>query len=234
LDLIPQLMLGYMIGWLSILTTGIPELATYLAYGAALVILVGYPIAIEYLMRGRSLGKAIVGLRVVTSLGGPIKFRHAAVRGIVGLFEVYASFGAVATVVSFFSPRSQRLGDMAAGTYVVNERVGSTRSLPVLFPIPAGYEYLVSTLDTSLITERQYAVIRAVLRRARTMEKQARFRTTSTLGDQVLGLLNHRPTVPMDPETFLVCVCAAYQRREGGLAAVGWQQFEGLRYTATR
>src|SRR5438045_2623986 len=39
----------------------------------------GYPVAMETLWRGRSLGKAALGLRVVTKEGGPVRFRHAAI-----------------------------------------------------------------------------------------------------------------------------------------------------------
>ena len=49
-------------------------------------VLLGYPIAFESLWRGRTLGKAALGLRVVTTEGAPERFRHAAVRGFVGLF----------------------------------------------------------------------------------------------------------------------------------------------------
>ena len=46
-----------------------------------LVLIVGYPVAMEALWNGRTLGKAAIGLRVVTVEGGPVRFRQAAIRG---------------------------------------------------------------------------------------------------------------------------------------------------------
>src|SRR3954465_2361907 len=40
----------------------------------------GYFILSETLWRGRTLGKAALGLRVVTREGGPVRFRHALIR----------------------------------------------------------------------------------------------------------------------------------------------------------
>src|SRR4051812_23635067 len=51
---------------------------------ALLACVVGLPVMVETLSRGRSLGKVIFGLRVVRDDGGPIRFRHALVRGAVG------------------------------------------------------------------------------------------------------------------------------------------------------
>jgi uncharacterized RDD family membrane protein YckC len=48
------------------------------------LVLVVYPVAFETLLRGRTPGKAAMGLRVVRDDGGPIGFRQALVRGWPG------------------------------------------------------------------------------------------------------------------------------------------------------
>ena len=58
--------------------------AAVIALVMVLLVLVGYPVASETLWNGRTLGKAALGLRVVTVEGGPVRFRHSAIRGIVG------------------------------------------------------------------------------------------------------------------------------------------------------
>ena len=47
-----------------------------------------YPVTIETLTRGRSLGKMAAGLRTVRDDAGPITFRHAFTRGLLGVVEV--------------------------------------------------------------------------------------------------------------------------------------------------
>ena len=49
------------------------------------LVFAGYPILMEWLTRGRTLGKIWLGLRVVRDDGGPIGFRQALVRGLAGL-----------------------------------------------------------------------------------------------------------------------------------------------------
>ena len=100
-----------------------------------LLVVVGYPVASETLWNGRTLGKAALGLRVVTVEGGPVRFRHSAIRGIVGLFEIYLTLGSVALFTIIFSRRDQRVGDHMAGTIILRERAapghaGHGRHLP--------------------------------------------------------------------------------------------------------
>ena len=121
------------------------------------LILVGYPIAMETLWNGRTLGKAAMGLRVVTQEGGPIRFRHAAIRGIFGLIEIWIFLGSIAVVAIIFSKRNQRVGDMVAGTIVLRERSVASPGVAVSFPPPPGYEAYVG------IARRHADLGRAVL-----------------------------------------------------------------------
>ncbi|MCW2613286.1 MAG: hypothetical protein JWN08_280, partial [Frankiales bacterium] len=50
------------------------------------VTLIVYPVTFETLLRGRTPGKAAMGLRVVRDDGGPIAFRQALTRGLAGAF----------------------------------------------------------------------------------------------------------------------------------------------------
>ena len=84
---------------------------------------VAYPVTVETLTRGRSVGKLAVGLRTVRDDAGPITFRHALARGMLGVVEVYLFWGIPAVITSVINPRGKRLGDIVAGTYVVRDRV---------------------------------------------------------------------------------------------------------------
>lgn len=176
-------------------------------------IFVGYPIAIETLWNGRTLGKAAMGLRVVTQEGGPIRFRHAAIRGIFGLVEIYVLTGTVAVLAILFSKRSQRIGDMVAGTIVVSERTvgGSPRAMS--FRPPWGYEPYAASLDVSALTPDQYGIIRSFLLRVNELTPQARAGTAYRLANPVAIRMRHQPPPTVTPEAFLLCVAAAYQLR---------------------
>ena len=53
----------------------------------------GYPTVMETLWRGRTIGKAALGLRVITVEGAPVRFRHAAIRATLGLVDFILTSG---------------------------------------------------------------------------------------------------------------------------------------------
>ena len=112
--------------------------ASAAAIGLTLTILVivGYPTLFETLSRGRTLGKLALGLRVVGDDGGPERFRQALVRALAGVIEIWALRGAPALIASLLSAKGKRLGDLFAGTFVIQERLRATAGAPVMMPPP--------------------------------------------------------------------------------------------------
>ena len=76
----------------------------------------------------------LVGLRTVRDDAGPITFRHAMARGLVGVVEIYLFQGIPALIAALVTLKSKRLGDIAAGTYVIRERVAVRIPPPVAMP----------------------------------------------------------------------------------------------------
>ncbi|WP_198018486.1 RDD family protein, partial [Sedimentibacter sp. B4] len=64
-------------------------MATALVYALLVIVFLIAPITVETLSRGRSLGKLAFGLQVLRDDGGPIRLRHASVRALVGVFELW-------------------------------------------------------------------------------------------------------------------------------------------------
>ncbi|MGW6739608.1 RDD family protein [Streptomyces sp. NPDC055025] len=140
-----------------------------LAVVSFLLILVGGPIAVETLSHGRSLGKLACGLRVVRDDGGPIRFRHALVRGAMGVVEILMSFGVIACIASLVSARGRRIGDVFAGTLVVRERVpaGPMAMVP---PPPPWLVGRFAELDLSAVPDELWLAIRQYLTRMGQLE----------------------------------------------------------------
>jgi uncharacterized RDD family membrane protein YckC len=100
-------------------------------------VLVGVPVTVETLTRGRSLGKLALGLRVVRDDGGPTRFRHALVRGLAGFFvDFYLTSGAGAVICSLLNSRGKRVGDILAGTVVIRDRAPASTAAGVPPPPP--------------------------------------------------------------------------------------------------
>ncbi|GAA1345390.1 RDD family protein [Streptomyces sanglieri] len=178
---------------LAIATASLDDAAlAAVSVAAFLLVLVGGPIAVETLSRGRSLGKLACGLRVVRDDGGPIRFRHALVRGAIGVVEILMTFGVVACIASLVSARGRRLGDVFAGTLVVRERVPAGRAAAVPPPPP----WLVGRfagLDLSAVPESLWLAVRQYLTRMHQLDAQVGW----SMAERLAGELAERTGVPV-------------------------------------
>jgi uncharacterized RDD family membrane protein YckC len=175
------------------------------------LIVFGYPVLLEVRWNGQTIGKRVIGLRVLTLEGAPVRFRHAAIRSV--MFTVDLVFGAG---VSLLNKHHQRLGDLFAGTIVLREKTGAAFPIPVSFPPLRGFELYARSLDVGSVTPEQYAVIRSFLIRVHTLTPAARSHIGTRLANAVAIGMHHTPPAQVTPEIFLVSVAAAYQLRQGG------------------
>jgi uncharacterized RDD family membrane protein YckC len=181
------------------------------------LIVFGYPAFLETRWNGQTVGKRLFGLRVVTVEGAPVRFRHASIRSLLQIVDFFLPpIGVSATCVSLLNRRSQRLGDVFAGTIVLRERTGAAFPVPVSFPPMLGFELYARSLDVGGITPEQYAVIRSFLLRVSVLTPGARAHVGTRLANAVALSMHHTPPAQVAPETFLVSVAAAYQLRQGG------------------
>jgi uncharacterized RDD family membrane protein YckC len=186
---------------------------------ALLIILVpawyfGYFAASETLWRGRTIGKAALGLRVVTKEGGPVRFRHAAVRALLGLVDFALGSGFFAILSILLTRDNQRLGDLLAGTLVLRERSGLPAPAPVSFQVPPGLEPYAAALDVSGLRIEEYQAVRTFLLRAPSLPPGPRRALAVQFADSMVERLRPAPPPGLQPEAFLHCVAAVYQRRQ--------------------
>jgi uncharacterized RDD family membrane protein YckC len=192
---------------------------------AFILVLVGAPIAVETLSHGRSLGKLACGLRVVRDDGGPIRFRHALVRGAVGVVEILMTFGVVACIASLVSARGRRLGDVFAGTLVVRERIptGHTAFVP---PPPPWLAGRFSGLDLSGVPDGLWLAVRQYLTRMQQLDPQVGWAMAERLAADVAERTGAPAPQGVPPAAYLAAVMQERQAREarrafGGGAAGG-------------
>ncbi|MBC7268858.1 MAG: RDD family protein [Streptomyces sp.] len=195
-------------------TSSLDEAAQFaLSIATFLLVLVGAPIAVETLSHGRSLGKMACGLRVVRDDGGPIRFRHALVRGAVGVIEILLTFGVIACVASLVSARGRRLGDVFAGTLVVRERVPEARS-GFVPPPPPWLAGQFAGLDLSAVPDGLWLAVRQYLTRMQQLDPQVGW----AMAERLAGDLAARTGAPVPPgvppAAYLAAVVRERQDRE--------------------
>ncbi|WP_405772419.1 RDD family protein [Streptomyces sp. NBC_01538] len=189
-----------------------------LAVAAFILVLVGAPIAVETLSHGRSLGKMACGLRVVRDDGGPIRFRHALVRGAVGVVEILMTFGVVACIASLVSARGRRLGDVVAGTLVVRERVpaGRTGFVP---PPPPWLSGRFAELDLSAVPDGLWLAVRQYLTRMGQLDPQVGWAMAEQLASEVAACTGTPAPQGVPSAAYLAAVVQERQVREARRAS---------------
>jgi uncharacterized RDD family membrane protein YckC len=179
---------------------------------AAAAIVVGYPAAFETLTRGRSLGKMALGLRVVSDDGGPERFRQALVRALAAVVEIWMFTGAPALICSLLSARGKRLGDLFAGTFVIQERLPRRAALPpALAVVPPPLAGWAQTLQRSGLTDATAEQAASYLRRLYELTPAAR----DEFGRRIAAAVAAQVTPPPPPGT----PPAAFRRPNSSLAA---------------
>lgn len=177
-----------------------------------LVAWLAYPVTIETLTRGRSLGKMAAGLRTVRDDAGPITFRHAFARGLLGVVEVYMFWGIPAVIASILSSKGKRLGDMVAGTYVVRDRV--TAQLPPPVPMPPQLASWAMSADITQLPDDLAMAVRTFLPAAQTMTLPAREEMGRKLLAEMSLYVSPPPPPGNHPEYVLAAILADRRRRD--------------------
>jgi uncharacterized RDD family membrane protein YckC len=185
-------------------------LGTIISILLAVVLLVVAPTTIETATRGRSLGKLIVGARIVRADGGAAGFRQALIRALVGVLEIWFTLGAVAALTGMFTPRAQRLGDLMAGTFSQRTRTGRLASFEPQVPAP-----LVEWARIADVAPLPAPVARRLarfVRQAEQLQPQARRMLAAQLAAEAAASVS--PVPPADPELFVRAVAALRFQRE--------------------
>jgi uncharacterized RDD family membrane protein YckC len=180
-----------------------------------ILVLVGYPTAFETLSRGRSLGKMALGLRVVGDDGGPVRFRQSLWRAGAALIEIWAFTGAPALICSLLSAKGKRIGDLFAGTFVIQERLPRRPGLPApLAVVPPPLADWAQALEMSGLSDQVAEQASSYLRRFYELTPTARDEFGQRIAAAVAAQVTPPPPPGTPPAAFLSAVLAVRRQRE--------------------
>jgi uncharacterized RDD family membrane protein YckC len=194
---------------LSMTMFAFPGFASALGFVVYFLVDWGYGIALESAWSGQTVGKRLLGLRVIQQSGVRIGFYHAALRNLARPVDRLPLFYLVGGVTALLSGSHQRLGDMLAGTIVVRER---RLKAPSALGTAAGEGLLADPLFVSrvkrLSAEARELVLSAALRREE-LRMEARLRLFSALGLKLQELLAMEKPAHLSDEKWTLLVAAA-------------------------
>ncbi|MFG2053452.1 RDD family protein [Micromonospora sp. NPDC048930] len=222
IDLLAQLVAALLLfSGLSLLVLSLPGVDEALmgALGTLVVILVlvGYPVLMERFVRGRTLGKLAVGLRVVRADGGPVGVGQSLTRALVGVAVEWPGLvlpllsWAASVTVMLSDPRGRRLGDLVAGTLVVHTRgAGVWRPLPS--PVPPLLAW-AATLDLTRVDDGLALAVRQYLGRVHQLAEPDRTLLGRGLWAEVSARVSPPPPWAAPEPAYLAAVLAERYRR---------------------
>lgn len=174
------------------------------------VVLFVIPMLVEILSGGRSLGKLAIGARIVRDDGGAIALRHAFVRSLIGVLELYMTLGGIAAVSGLLSSKGKRLGDVLAGTYSQHERV--QKPIRPIYGVPSELSAWAEIADVARLPEPLARRIAQFFENAHALVPASRLRLASELADEAAPFVSPLPPAP--PELFLAAVATIRRERE--------------------
>ena len=173
---------------------------------------VGYPVLCELLLHGRSVGRLVMGTRVVRDDGGPVHLRQSLLRAVMAMLEIWSTSGAIALTCSVIDRRSRRVGDLLAGTMVIQERMRSLS--PQRVEVPESLGRWVQGADVGRLPLTLMQDIRSFLPRAGTINPESRRELSRDLLRRTLPHVAPAPPPGTDPEELLAAVLAERSRRD--------------------
>jgi uncharacterized RDD family membrane protein YckC len=178
----------------------------------------GYYVFFEMLWNGQSPGKRWVGLRVIRADGTPITLSESFIRNLARLVDFLPAAYGVGVITMFIDKQSRRLGDLAAGTLVVQDRAPiSIQSLSVKRTVDLGMQGLTRvSLDgfpIERLTNNDLGLIEDFLLRRDQLTHRA------ALAIQILNTLHQHLGLPLpainrlEAEDTLAAILQAAQNR---------------------
>jgi uncharacterized RDD family membrane protein YckC len=176
---------------------------------AGFLLVSGYWIAFEYFATGVTPGKRALGLRVIGDLGLPLTLGQVVLRNLVRFVDLLPGPGTVAAVTMVGHPQHKRLGDVVAGTLVIQER---RRGAPEQIRGLSGGEgggSVVSALGLAALSQAERGLIVELSFRRDRLEDSVRLGLFSEVAERLRSLPGAEVHRALSDENLVLATSAA-------------------------
>ncbi len=120
-----------------------------------------YHLVCELTMNGQSIGKKIMGIKVISETGSRPAVHQFLIRWLLRSVDFGISMGMGGLLSVLLNPKGQRLGDMAAGTIVIKTQQRTDLSETVFFELNENYQ--VRYPAVMQLSDRDMNVIKSII-----------------------------------------------------------------------
>ena len=154
-----------------------------------------YSPTIEYFTNGRSLGKWILGIRVVKVTGETAGLKEYFTRWIFRVIDIWMGvFGFLALLISSTSDRNQRLGDLMANTVVIKTSNSQLYSLADVLNIKSSSNHEVKYPGISRFSDEDMMLIKTTILRVKRYPNEANKKFAIELANETARLIGLEET----------------------------------------
>jgi uncharacterized RDD family membrane protein YckC len=175
------------------------------------LIYVGYFVFFEVLWQGQTPGKRYTKIRVIRDDGRRESIQQALLRALLRPFDDLLTIG---FFLILLGKQEKRLGDIVAGTLVIQEEYLVAPSLQVS---SQGEEFVAELLETANIAQLKpddFALIRDYLQRRKNISPKAKAELSLNLARQTRTIIDLKKLPPgLTADVFLEAVYLAYQKQ---------------------
>ncbi len=153
----------------------------------------GYYIAFETSWQGQTPGKRLAKIRVVQDNGQPVGLQQASLRSLIGPIDTGFLF--LGAFLIFFGPSEKRLGDIAAGTLVIQDekayptRASADEHLSFSSRSRSTAQALLDCAHVEALTAEQYLILRDYLKSRQSLKGSARAQVGAKLVAQLQAII---------------------------------------------
>jgi len=160
-----------------------------------------YHLLCESLMNGQSLGKKACQIRVISDNGGRAAFHQLVLRWLLRFVDITFVLPGLISYMS--TKKNQRLGDLAAGTMVIDTKLSSDLNETVFFEL--GDDYKPRYANVLRLSDRDMNLVKGVLDAAVKQNNTALLYRTTAKIREVLNIQEYE-----DDVTFLETILKDY------------------------
>ena len=159
-------------------------------------VFVFYSLCFEVFNNGQSLGKKALRIRVIKTTGEKANFYDYVGRWIFRMIDIYASLGAVASMLIASSARAQRIGDIVSSTTVIKLVPRVTLYLDDILRIQSRENYQPVYSQVKQLAEKDVLLIKNTLDRSKKHDNEAHDEAVALLAARLKAILNIREANP--------------------------------------
>lgn len=160
-----------------------------------------YHLVCESLMNGQSLGKKLCRIKVISDNGGRAAFHQLLLRWLLRLVDITFVLPGLISYMS--TKKNQRLGDLAAGTMVIDTKLSADLNETVFFELASDYKPKYT--NVLRLSDRDMNLVKGVLDAAVKQNNTALLYRTTAKIREVLHIEEYE-----DDVTFLETILKDY------------------------